>query len=202
MAPSTRAAAAAAISTNMKNDDKDKQKQAKKKKRKELMDTLVAKKKVRTEEARKQFFSSPKERIQWEGPTSLSKPCKAAIVHCIKEGVEVPDCLKSNPRAQMPDPRSLPPPMVAPMEDDSLLIKWPADNEHDPERATDTTDFWFFDNVKVMKPTPGEENQLGWYCASRQEHPTRLPDSANKKKSKPKKKTVVMAINIKKPHDD
>jgi len=195
-----RATAAAAILTNMKGDDEAERKQERKKKRKEVIDALVVKRKARKDEARKQFFSNPKERVLFEGPISLIKPCEAAIRRCIIEGVEVPAFLKSNPRAAMPDPVLLPRPLVAPAEDDNLLMVWPDDNQADPERANDTTDLWFFDDVEVVDPKPGERKQLGWYCASKQKKARRLPNSAIRKK--PKNKPVVMKINIKQPHDE
>jgi len=223
MAPSTerdRATAAAAILSNMKGDDEDERKQEKKrteakrarkeederkqerkKKREQAMNASVGKIKAKKAEERRQFFASPEERVQLEGPLALLKPCEAAIRRCIKEGVEVPEFLKRNPLAEMPDPLLSARPLVAPVEDDSLLMVWPDDSKPDPERANDTTDVWFFDNVKVIKPQPGEEQQLGWYCASRQKQARRLPDAAIRNK-KPKKRAVVMTINIKQPHDE
>jgi len=155
MATDQRATASAAISTNMKGDDKDERKQERKKKRKEAIDALVVKRKARKDEARQRFFSNPRERVKFEGPISLLKPCKAAIRRCITEGIEVPGFLKSNPRAAVPDPVLLPQPLVAPTEDDNLLMVWPDDNQADPERANDTTDLWFFDEVEVIEPKPG-----------------------------------------------
>jgi len=184
----------------MKGDDEDKRKQERKKKRKVVIDALVDKRKAQKDKARKRFFSNPREWVEFEGPISLLKPCEAAIRRCIIEGVEVPAFLKSNPQAAMPDPILLPQPLVAPAEDDNLLMVWPDDNKADPERANDTTDLWFFDNVKVIKPKPGEEKQLGRCCASKQKLTRRLPDSAIRKK--PKNKSVVMTINIKQPHDE
>ncbi len=112
----------------------------------------------------------------------------------------MPEFSKSNPRAAAPDPLLVPQPLVAPAEDDNLLMVWPDDNKPDPEKANDTTDLWFFDDVEVVKPQPGEEKQLGWYCASRQKQARRLPNSAIRKK--PKNKSCVMKINVKQPHDD
>ena len=188
------AAAAAGILTNMRGDNDD-DKQAKKTKRKEAMDTLCAKRKARKAEERKRFFSSPMERLELEAPTSLSKPCQAAIEHCKRAKVALPPSLISNPNAQMPDPLSMPGPMVAPVEDDTLLMEWPGDDDKDPERALDNTDFPFFDDVEVDPFRPGDrKKQLGWYCFAR-----KLPASSIRKKPKNKKRVVMTGkINIKK----
>ena len=193
------AAVAAGILNKMRSDDdNDKQakKKAKKMKRKETMDALCVKKKKREEGKRKQFLS-PKERVKFEGPVSLSLACEAAVRCCERAGVALPPSLFSDPHAQLPDPLWRPPPMVAPVEDDDdpLLMRWPEVNEPDPERAADNTLFAFYDDVEVVDPLPGEEKTLGWYC---------FCNSAEKKEEKataPKnKKRVVISgkINIKK----
>jgi len=95
----------------------------------------------------------------------------------------------------MPDPRLMPGLMVAPVEDDTLLMEWPGDDDKDPERALDNTAFPFFDDVQVAPFQTGDrKKQLGWQCFI-----SKLPASSIGKKLKNKKRVVMMGkINIKK----
>jgi len=95
----------------------------------------------------------------------------------------------------MPDPRLMPGLMVAPVEDDTLLMEWPGDDDKDPKRALDNTDFPFFDDVEVAPFRPGDrKKQLGRCCFA-----TKLPASSIRKKPKNKKRVVMAGkINIKK----
>jgi len=91
----------------------------------------------------------------------------------------------------------MPGPMVAPVEDESLLMQWPEEDDKDPERALDNAYNPFFDDVEVVAPQPGERKQLGWYCFTTRVN--ELPASSIRKKTGNKKRVVMTGkINIKK----
>ena len=185
-------AAAASTLAKMKTDN---QKQAGKKQKKEVMDALCARLQEKKQKARTSLYMDPKERVKSEAPATLSIPCVAAIRVCNRLGIEVPDSLRYNPAAALPDPCLAPAPLIAPVEDDSLLMVWPEEGEPDPEEAIDNKRqrFKFFDDVEEVKPKPGERDTLGWYCHKKKKE---------QKKNKAKGKVVMTGtINIKKEYD-
>jgi hypothetical protein len=190
--------AAASVLAGLKSNDDNKEKRAKKEQKKAVMDALTSKIQARKDSARKKFFCDPMEKIKHDIPFSVRAPVEGAIMRGLAEGADIHPSLIINPDALLQDPLFMPPPMVAPVEDDSELLNWATEQEIDEDieaNDNDVNDFAYYDELGVDKPKPGEEKQLGDYGKGKRKRAIC--------KNKSKKKTITLAgtINIKTKYD-